>query len=459
MPRSPPARPGRAWSRSWQFVGTALALGWLAGILVQVIRLAWGYRVLGSFRRCLEEVSEPRVTALARQAAAAVGMHDAPRVFRSPFAPAPFCLGLVKPIVVVPEADPQGTGRRSTAGHPDSRGGASCSARHVGEPGAADRGGPILVERAGLPPSRSDCRPPRRYLRQLRLPSSAGNNAICPDAGRACRPRDDSTPSAGDVGHFGAGRSDGTYHSTFEQGTKHGDANESRIEGARLDMDGRGSLGNRLGRRPAGGAFAPAGDGAAKAAEGAASASTVDKPAGQPLKSETRHPSKRCIGGWQANSVSMALADGKRKNVFRLGGPAERGCYRQDVHVANGHQYLGRHVVHPGRGARPVRHRREIAGRRDVGHLQVGRRPLEDVPQRRFAGTAEGHRPASRAGWCWYLERYEAVPLWIINADGTNAAPVLLVARTPIAVRLPGRRTAPRWPLTRMSPVVRRGVS
>ena len=70
----------------WQVLGTMLAFGWMVGILVHVIRLAWGYRVLGRFHRCLEEVAEPRVRAVAQQAAEAVGRHDAPRVFRSPFA-------------------------------------------------------------------------------------------------------------------------------------------------------------------------------------------------------------------------------------------------------------------------------------------------------------------------------------------------------------------------------------
>ena len=58
---------------SWQFAGTMLAFIWMAGILVQVIRLAWGYRILAGFRRCLEEVAEPRMKALARHAAEAVG--------------------------------------------------------------------------------------------------------------------------------------------------------------------------------------------------------------------------------------------------------------------------------------------------------------------------------------------------------------------------------------------------
>lgn len=88
---------------SWQVLGTMLALAWMAGILVQVIRLVWGCRVLGRFRRCLEEVVEPRVQALARQAGEVVGKRAPPRIFRSPLAPAPLCFGFVRPAVVVPE--------------------------------------------------------------------------------------------------------------------------------------------------------------------------------------------------------------------------------------------------------------------------------------------------------------------------------------------------------------------
>ena len=99
--------PASAASRSsvicwWQVLGTTLAFAWMAGSLVQVIRLAWGYRVLGRFCRCLEEVAEPRLRALSQQATKAVGLGEAPRVFRSPFAPAPFCLGIVRPVIVLP---------------------------------------------------------------------------------------------------------------------------------------------------------------------------------------------------------------------------------------------------------------------------------------------------------------------------------------------------------------------
>jgi len=89
--------------RSWRVLGTILVVGWTVGILVEVIRLAWGYRILGRFRRSLTEVAEPRMSAAMQQAAEAVGLRHVPRVFASPFAPAPFCLGLVKPVVVVPD--------------------------------------------------------------------------------------------------------------------------------------------------------------------------------------------------------------------------------------------------------------------------------------------------------------------------------------------------------------------
>jgi beta-lactamase regulating signal transducer with metallopeptidase domain len=88
---------------SWQLAGTMLAYVWLAGFFVHAIGLAWGFRILAGFRRCLEEVAEPRMRALARHAAEAVGRRDIPRIFRSPFAPAPFCLGIVRPMIVLPD--------------------------------------------------------------------------------------------------------------------------------------------------------------------------------------------------------------------------------------------------------------------------------------------------------------------------------------------------------------------
>jgi hypothetical protein len=85
---------------SWQVLGAILALSWTAGILVQLVHLAGGYWLLVSFRRCLKEVVEPRVRSVAQQAAEAMGRHKAPRIFSSPLAPAPLCLGFLKPIVV-----------------------------------------------------------------------------------------------------------------------------------------------------------------------------------------------------------------------------------------------------------------------------------------------------------------------------------------------------------------------
>lgn len=87
----------------WQLLGTFVGFGWMIGALIQVIRLFRDCRALGDFRRCLEEVAEPRVRALAQHAREAVGGRDTPRVFRSPFAPVPMCLGFANPIVVVPE--------------------------------------------------------------------------------------------------------------------------------------------------------------------------------------------------------------------------------------------------------------------------------------------------------------------------------------------------------------------
>ena len=86
----------------WQLLGTVLAVVWLAGSLVQLVRLIWGYRVLGRFRRSLEEVAEPRTRALVERARVEVGRRVAPQVFHSPHAPAPMCLGLITPIIVMP---------------------------------------------------------------------------------------------------------------------------------------------------------------------------------------------------------------------------------------------------------------------------------------------------------------------------------------------------------------------
>ncbi len=100
LPPAVASRPGVVcW---WQVLGTMLAFVWMAGMLAHVIRLAWGCRALGRFCRCLEEVAEPRVRALWQQAAEAVALCKAPRIFRSPFAPVPFCLGIVRPVIVVP---------------------------------------------------------------------------------------------------------------------------------------------------------------------------------------------------------------------------------------------------------------------------------------------------------------------------------------------------------------------
>ncbi len=86
----------------WLVLGTLAAWAWGLGILVGVLRLGLGYaalkRIRSSFRQCLE----PRATELAHQAAAELGMVDAPPVFISPLVPIPISLGLVRPGIVLP---------------------------------------------------------------------------------------------------------------------------------------------------------------------------------------------------------------------------------------------------------------------------------------------------------------------------------------------------------------------
>lgn len=94
------------WNRiaaSWQGWGTALVLLWLLGVLCGVASAARGVWILVRFLQTLRIIPHPRLVAAVGDAFRSVGSDRQARIFVTPFAPAPFTLGLLRPLIVIPE--------------------------------------------------------------------------------------------------------------------------------------------------------------------------------------------------------------------------------------------------------------------------------------------------------------------------------------------------------------------
>ncbi len=92
---------GSGQSLWWQVLGTLAAYTWAAGILVGVLRLAWGYALLIRIRSSLRR-PDPRVAGLGRQVAGGMGLRELPPVYVSPLVPVPLSLGLARLAIVLP---------------------------------------------------------------------------------------------------------------------------------------------------------------------------------------------------------------------------------------------------------------------------------------------------------------------------------------------------------------------
>ncbi len=94
-----------AWSRiaaSWQVIGTVLIVLWLLGVLIGIARAIRGILVLLRFLQTLEMLPHPRLVAAVGDAFRSVGSDRRARVFVTPVAFAPFSLGLLRPMIIVP---------------------------------------------------------------------------------------------------------------------------------------------------------------------------------------------------------------------------------------------------------------------------------------------------------------------------------------------------------------------
>ena len=98
-----PENPAPAW---WRLTASAMAVVWAAGILVGLVRLAWGYLMLAQFCRRLVPLVDPRQKLLVHQAADAVRLRKLPTVFLSPSTGVPVSIGLMRPAIVLPATMP-----------------------------------------------------------------------------------------------------------------------------------------------------------------------------------------------------------------------------------------------------------------------------------------------------------------------------------------------------------------
>jgi TolB protein len=87
----------------WQIVGTLLAYAWILGIGVGGMRFAREYAAILRFRGSLEEIADQRIERIAQWAAEVVGLRNVPARFTSLAAPAPLCLGILRPAIVLPD--------------------------------------------------------------------------------------------------------------------------------------------------------------------------------------------------------------------------------------------------------------------------------------------------------------------------------------------------------------------
>lgn len=90
----------------WQVIGSIAACVWAIGAALGLFRLVWGYVALVRFYRRLDPLSNPRQKLLVHQAADAVGLRKLPPVFLSHSSGAPVSIGLLRPVIVLPEAMP-----------------------------------------------------------------------------------------------------------------------------------------------------------------------------------------------------------------------------------------------------------------------------------------------------------------------------------------------------------------
>lgn len=85
-----------------RFANSLLAAVWVAGVLWNTTRLAWGMIRVARFRRSFTEAKDDALMRAAEAAAAIVGLMKAPPVVLSRAAPTPLVVGLWRPVIVLP---------------------------------------------------------------------------------------------------------------------------------------------------------------------------------------------------------------------------------------------------------------------------------------------------------------------------------------------------------------------
>jgi beta-lactamase regulating signal transducer with metallopeptidase domain len=80
-----------------------LTVVWASGVVLLLVKLAWGWRRLGALRREFRPLDDVRVQQARRQASATLGTAATPPVVASRRAKSPLSLGILRPVIVLPE--------------------------------------------------------------------------------------------------------------------------------------------------------------------------------------------------------------------------------------------------------------------------------------------------------------------------------------------------------------------
>jgi hypothetical protein len=87
----------------WRTAGSFLLCVWGIGVAVSLGMLGRGWVAVCRLRRSLHSPGDSRIERLANRAAELLGLHRGPRVFESDIMPVPISLGLMRPVIILPE--------------------------------------------------------------------------------------------------------------------------------------------------------------------------------------------------------------------------------------------------------------------------------------------------------------------------------------------------------------------